>query len=183
MKAPHFLAALLIVSGMTAAAAADPTVRVTPRRDGSTRIDVVLDDAPLSRALSALSMRLGRPVTLSAPDRILDLELRGLEPEAALKRIAAIAGFEAIEGSAGWVVRDPNEPTVTLDATDEEIRSILRSVQRQCGIRNLMVDPEVKGKGTFLFAEVPCSLALRTILSSLGLSHETYPSVVRVKGS
>jgi hypothetical protein len=42
-------------------------------------------------------------------------------------------------------------------------------VQRQCGIRNLIIDPHVQGSGTFLFNRVPCRTALDTILKTMGL--------------
>ena len=34
--------------------------------------------------------------------------------------------------------------------------AILKNMQKQCGVKNLMIDPQVKGTGTFRFREVPC---------------------------
>lgn len=63
-----------------------------------------------------------------------------------------------------------SERVVTIDVKDGEIASILREVATQCGIRNLVLDREVQGKGTFLFQDVPCEAAFRAIFSSMGLA-------------
>jgi type II secretory pathway component HofQ len=62
------------------------------------------------------------------------------------------------------------EPTVTLDVKDEEVRAVLQSIKTQCGIRNLIVDPNVKGAATFVFHKVPCPMALSTVLATFGLA-------------
>lgn len=72
--------------------------------------------------------------------------------------------------------------TVTLDVKDAEARVILRSVQKQCGIRNLIIDPDVQGSGTFYFREVPCGKALSVILRTMGLAAQLHPnSIVTVE--
>ena len=43
------------------------------------------------------------------------------------------------------VVREKS--TVTLDVKDEDVRDILKSMQKQCGIKNLAIDPQVAGRG------------------------------------
>lgn len=172
--------AILFLSTGTLLAATE-LVRVVPTGDATGRVDVEARRARLSRVLGALEMRLGVPVTLAAADTMVDFRAKGILPAEALQRLAAQSGLEASEAAGGWVVRDPAEPAVTLDVVDEEVRAILASVKKQCGIRNILVDPNVTGRGTFLFDEVPCSLALKTIFASLGLESESYPSVVRVK--
>lgn len=62
------------------------------------------------------------------------------------------------------------EPRVTLDVKDMEVRPLLKNVQKQCGIKNLIVDPDVTGSGTFYFSDVPCSDAIPAILKTLGLA-------------
>jgi hypothetical protein len=71
-------------------------------------------------------------------------------------------------------VHNPGEPSVTLDVKDADVHEILKSMQRQCGIRNLMIDPSVQGSGTFLFTAVPCREAFEVVLRSTGLAAETY---------
>jgi hypothetical protein len=46
-------------------------------------------------------------------------------------------------------------------------------MQRQCGIKNLIIDPQVQGSGTFLFNQVPCRQAFDIVLRSLGLAAQT----------
>ena len=70
------------------------------------------------------------------------------------------------------------EPAVTIDVKDAEAAEILKSMQKQCGVRNLMIDPNVKGKGTFYFYEVPCRQAWSVVLRSMGLDSVVYSSSV-----
>lgn len=72
--------------------------------------------------------------------------------------------------------------TVTLDVKDGEARVILRSVQRQCGIRNMIVDRDVQGSGTFFFRDVPCAQAIPIVLRVMGLAGQVQGhSVMRVE--
>jgi hypothetical protein len=59
--------------------------------------------------------------------------------------------------------------TVTLDVKDGEVHDIFREIQKQCAIRNLVIDPGVEGKGTFLFRDVPCPAALDVVGHTMGL--------------
>jgi type II secretory pathway component HofQ len=73
-----------------------------------------------------------------------------------------------------------NEKTVTLDVKDEDVRVILRSMQKQCEIRNLVIDPKVQGSGTFVFHALPCRTAFETVTSTLSLKLDTYENDVVV---
>jgi type II secretory pathway component GspD/PulD (secretin) len=74
------------------------------------------------------------------------------------------------------------EPTVTLDVKDEDVRVILKSMQKQCGIRNLIIDKEVSGKASLVyFHDVPCSAAFRTIFRQFGLAGQSDQNVVSVE--
>jgi len=67
---------------------------------------------------------------------------------------------------------------VTLDVKDADVHVVLKSIQKQCGIKNLVIDPGVTGSGTFLFHNVPCNVALDTVLRMNGLAAKTYSSNV-----
>lgn len=67
---------------------------------------------------------------------------------------------------------------VTLDVKDADVHVVLQSIQKQCGIKNLVIDPGVTGSGTFLFHDVPCKVALDTVLRVNGLAAKTYSSSV-----
>jgi hypothetical protein len=71
--------------------------------------------------------------------------------------------------------------TVTLDVKDGEARVILESMQKQCGIRNMVIDPEVQGSGTFYFREVPCETAFRVVFRVMGLTGQVEPNIVTVE--
>jgi type II secretory pathway component GspD/PulD (secretin) len=72
------------------------------------------------------------------------------------------------------LARAPEPKTVTLDVKDEEIRVVLKSMQQQCGIKNLILDKEVQGKGTFLFRKLPCKTAFDTVFKTMSLRAVTY---------
>jgi hypothetical protein len=71
--------------------------------------------------------------------------------------------------------------TVTLDVKDGEARVILKDMQKQCGIRNLVIDPDVRGSGTFYFREVPCETAFRAVFRTLGLTGQVETNLVTVE--
>jgi hypothetical protein len=95
---------------------------------------------------------------------------------------AFAATTKRLDGDGKSVVRVA-ERTVTIDVKDAEAVAILKDLQKQCGVRNLMIDPQVKGTGTFLFRDVPCRQAWRIVLRSLGLDSVTYPSSVVTVGT
>ena len=76
------------------------------------------------------------------------------------------------------LARAPQPKTVTLDVKDEDVRVILKSMQKQCGIKNLIIDKEVQGSGTFLFRELPCKTAFDTVFKTMSLRAMTYGSDV-----
>ena len=69
-------------------------------------------------------------------------------------------------------------PTVTLDVKDEDVVVILKSMQKQCGIKNLIIDKEVQGSGTFLFRELPCKTAFDTVFRTMDLRAKAYSNDV-----
>lgn len=68
--------------------------------------------------------------------------------------------------------------SVSLDVKDEDVHVILRSMQKQCAIRNLIIDPKVEGKGTFLFHDVPCPTAFEVVTSTMSLKIVSYENDV-----
>ena len=67
---------------------------------------------------------------------------------------------------------------VTLDVKDGDVVVILRSMQKQCGIKNLVIDKEVQGKGTFIFNELPCERAFDTVFRTMDLRAKIYSNDV-----
>lgn len=93
----------------------------------------------------------------------------------------AVAAYSAkvknLDKPSGTIVVRAPERTVTLDVKDVEARVILKSMQKQCALKNLIVDPQVpQVNGTFHFKNVPCGTAFRVVLRSLGLDSVTYSS-------
>lgn len=84
--------------------------------------------------------------------------------------------------SSGAAASQPAVKTVTLDVKDADIRAILKSMQKQCGIKNLVIDKEVSGKGTFYFRDVPCEQAFKVVLRTMRLSSAFEPNSVLAVG-
>ena len=72
----------------------------------------------------------------------------------------------------------PKPRAVTLDVKDAEARVVLKSMQQQCAIKNLIIDPDVKGSGTFYFRGVPCEDAFPAVLNTMGLVGRFEPNDV-----
>jgi type II secretory pathway component HofQ len=72
-------------------------------------------------------------------------------------------------------------PTVTMDVKDADVRLILKSMQRQCGIKNLLIDKDVTGAGTIYFREVACETAFRTVFKQFGLTGQVEQNIVTVE--
>ncbi len=62
--------------------------------------------------------------------------------------------------------------TVTLDVKDADVRDVLKSMQKQCGIKNMIIDKDVAGQATFLFRDVPCETAFKVVLRTYGLASQ-----------
>ena len=88
--------------------------------------------------------------------------------------------FLAIVLLAAPVVAAEKPRAVTLDVKDEDVVIILKSMQKQCGIKNLVIDKDVQGKGTFLFRELPCDRAFEVVFETMSLRAKRYDSVVNV---
>ena len=76
------------------------------------------------------------------------------------------------------LARAPQPPTVSLDVKDEDVVVILKSMQKQCGIKNLIIDKEVQGKGTFIFHDLPCERAFDTVFRTMSLRAKVYSNDV-----
>lgn len=174
---------LLIASSLllfSSTAFASPTLRVSRASSTDQRLNVEIQNAPLSAVIRALELHLSKPVAVeTGAERLISFRARAILADDLL---AAIIGAEklTLESRDGWLaIRDPHEATVSLNVKDAELGIILRELKRQCGIRNIVVDPDVgERKGTFLFNEVPCSIAFKVVFNSLGLAAQLEPNSV-----
>jgi hypothetical protein len=165
VKATLAVAALLLTSAL---AQASVSVRRSPA--DAKRIDVAIVREPLSSALRALQLYVPNQIELAAEsDPLVTYRARGVMPIAALHAIARTAALPLSLERDCFVLRERVQG-VTLDVKDEDVQTILKMMQRQCGIRNLVIDRDVQGKGTFLFTNVPCRQAFNTVLVSFGLT-------------
>jgi hypothetical protein len=66
-----------------------------------------------------------------------------------------------------------NPKTVTLDVKDAEARDVLSSMKTQCGIKNMIIDLDVRpAPASFYFRDVPCDSAFRVVLRTYGLASQ-----------
>jgi len=97
-------------------------------------------------------------------------------------KVVLLACLLALAPLAANAAKTEEEPTVSLDVKDEDIRVILKSMKEQCGIKNLLIDKEVNGKAMFYFRDVPCSTAFDLVARTMGLAYHVEPnSVVDVR--
>lgn len=173
-------ALLLLVAGVATASAG--WFQVTPLKGrGDRRLRLVASDASTVAIVARLQRELDRRVLLDFEgDRMVSVHVNRATPPETLQALARAAGLTLVVSASTFTLRDASELTLTLDVKDADVRFIMREVKQQCGIKNMILDPEVKGTGTFLFDEVPCRLAIRTILASLGLGSEPYPDLLRI---
>ena len=161
---------------------ADVSVRRSDEKKGTINVNIV--DEPLSVAIAALQLYLPLGVEQrTGGDPHVTLKVRNALPEGVLRALALAARVDFVASEDRYTLKDHTEASVTLDVKDAEVRVILKSMKEQCGIRNLIVDPNVTGTGTFLFHDVPCRTAFDIVLRSLGLASAEYSnSVVTVGG-
>jgi len=160
------------------------TVSVKRSEDKAGTLNINIVDAPLSEAIAGLQFYLPLGVEQrTGGDPHVTLKVRNALPEGVLRALALAARVDFVASEDRYTLKDHTEASVTLDVKDAEVRVILKSMKEQCGIRNLIVDPNVTGTGTFLFHDVPCRTAFDIVLRSLGLASAEYSnSVVTVGG-
>lgn len=164
------LAALLLLFAQSLAAATVEVKQST--RAGEAVVSVAATKAPLSAVVAKLNATVGGGVELEKGfDKPVTLALSEVPRDKAWKRLASATGLRLIE-KEGRRLLMATEPTADLDVKDASLDAILASLQKQCGVRNVVVDPGVTGTGTFLFHDVPCTEAFEIVLRSLGLDGE-----------
>ena len=158
------------------------TVSVKRSAEKPKTVDVRIVDEPLSSAAKAIGIYLPHPVQIVLSDEPnVTFSAKHVSPEAALKAIATAANAKlTVEQDQYWI-RNDRDASITLDVKDQDVHTILKSMQKQCGIKNLVIDPGVQGSGTFIFDKVPCRTAFDVVLRTMGLTTFDYgDSVVSV---
>jgi hypothetical protein len=175
----------LLVGLLLVASPAMASISVRRSPYNAKRIDVYIVSERLTDAVGALELYLPKRVDMIlGTDPVVTYRAKEVSPATALRALVSAGKVELREDDERFWVRSAGEPAVTIDYKDGEVQEILKSMQRQCGIRNLMIDPNVKGTGTFMLTEVPCRQAFDVVLRTLGLTAQTYSNdIVRVEVS
>lgn len=153
-------------------------VKTVDRHAGT--VSLQASGASMHAFLRTVELRTGRSIVADFVDFRFRADIEGGTILETLEVLADRLGLELIEQGRTLVVRDAGDAAVRLDVVDASAKSIVESLARQCSIRNLMMDESIDVKGTFVFDDVPCSIAFRTVFGSLGLSGRLEPSSVLV---
>jgi type II secretory pathway component HofQ len=79
-----------------------------------------------------------------------------------------------VAAAASAAVPKPQK-TVTLSVKNAEVVDVLQSLKKQCGVKNLVVDPGVGGQvGSLYLKDVPCKTAFTLVLRMSGLDAKVY---------
>lgn len=162
---------LLFVSLSADAATSTPVARITVDRTRGTA-DLHIVRASLSDVLQLASLRSGVFFEGEIPDRSLTISMNDVPLDQLVASIADRAGLRLVEQRGRYRIVDLREPLVSLDVVEGEMRAIVASLARQCGIRNVMIDPGMEYTGTFRFEDVPCATAFRVVFESMGVRGE-----------
>jgi hypothetical protein len=120
----------------------------------------------------------------NAGEKVAEGRMRGLLFVLLLLSPTLFAATEKrLDGGPKPIIVRPAERTVTIDVKDAEAKVILAEMKKQCGIKNLIIDPGVEAKGTFYFHEVPCRQAFGVVLRSMGLDSITYTNSLITVGN
>lgn len=133
-------------------------------------VEVEARGASMYAYVRATELRTGVDIIPEFSDFAFDADVRG---DGALETFLGIAerlGLEVREERGRLIVTDATESTVSLDVSRRAAEEIVASLAAECGFRNVWIPRPLGVKGTFRFEEVPCSIALRTVIESLDLT-------------
>lgn len=178
MKAILVMACLLAASGLEIT----PTIRIDVDRTTKTA-DVRATGAALVDLTNAARLRAGTAVSGTIPDRTVTMSLRRVPLDDLVEVILSEAGLSVKREHGALHVRSVEERTASLDLVDADLEPTIRSLAEQCGIPNVMIDPNLKRSGaTFRFREVPCSSAFDVVFSTMRVNGRVGGSIVVVRG-
>ena len=157
--------------------------RVIPAEDGGKDLKIIFDDsikdevgssqpAAIARAADQMSALLAAPRSAGVPSRAPLAQ----QPQPAPRCRLPARSRPAARGPRSQRF---NGNPVTLDFTDADLRSVLRTFADISGL-NIVIDPKVDGKVNLSLHEVPWDQALDIILRSNGLGYEVDGTVVRI---
>ena len=173
---------LLLIALVLVAAPVFARTSIT-RSSTSERLNIAIANETLSSAVKALRPHLAQRVQIAiTEDPVIDFTAKNITAADALKGLASAAGATLTLDKGQYWIRKDREGRVTLDVKDQDIRTILASMKTQCGIRNLVIDRDVEGKGTFLFDKVPCRAAFDVVFRTMGLASVDYGNSVVTVG-
>jgi type IV pilus assembly protein PilQ len=162
--------------------------RVVPAEDGGKELKIYFDDsatdyvgtarpATVARAGDPMSALLASPRGAGVPGRVPLAQQTPPQPGAPMP-----LPVPADPGLSTSIPATPprfNGNPVTLDFTDADLRSVLRTFADISSL-NIVIDPKVEGKVNLSLHEVPWDQALDIILRSNGLGYEVDGTVVRI---
>jgi len=155
------LAALLVAWGAPAWGQASPA------RRASQRIDLDLEDRPLSEAVAEIARRSGAPV-LVGPDveARITIRLRKVQWKQALALVAERAGCEAQRRGRAWIVTRPRD-RIDVELYDANVRTALLLLARYAD-QSIVISPKITGTITLRLQNVSAARAIRAVAETAG---------------
>jgi hypothetical protein len=164
----HLLLATLVLAAIPLQAS------ITFEREGDPRkpaFSLSATREPLSAIAREITRQTGLTVRIDErANQVISLRIRARSHAELIRYVAAAARRSWSLESGVARIGGRAEPLVDLDVKDAEVRPVLETLRQQCGIRNLVIDPDVQGgSATFLFDGVPCEAAMRAVLHTYAL--------------
>jgi type IV pilus secretin PilQ/predicted competence protein len=162
--------------------------RVVPAEDGGKDLKIFFDDslndgagspgpAAMVSTTDPLNALMASSRTAGAPGRAPLAQQPQPQPGAPMPPVAPPLSQPATGGPSSG--QRFTGSLVTLDFTDADLRSVLRTIGDDSGF-NFVLDPKVDGKVDLHLTAVPWDQALDIILRSNGLAYEVDGTVVRI---
>ncbi len=168
IRALVFIAA----AGLVGAPAVGASLSIDSWRSrGVVRYSLDVRHETLGRVAAGLQRRTGLAIRVTEnPQQVVSLRVRDGSATELVRYLAAAAGRGYSIRGGGGTIDGRAEPRVDLDVKDADVHEVLDVLRLQCGIRNLVLDPGVEGRATFLFESVPCRTALAAVLRTYSLT-------------
>ena len=150
-------------------------------RTGGDGLRIMAIRATAEELRAALEPHLGRPLHIGSISPVT-IDHTGGDGRDLAWAVARSVGRVLAEGRDSYRVLRAEEATVTLDVQSMGSREVLREMARQCGVRNLALDPGLGNPAmTLSFEDVACRTAFEVVLRSSGWQAQSARGTMQVR--
>jgi hypothetical protein len=164
---------LLITGCLLWAATASASIQFERGKTGTSH-QLLASNEPLDEVAARITRETGmRIVVRGLGDQRVSMRIHARTLPELVRYVAAAARRSYTIANGVATIGKFAEPRVDMDVKDGDVLEVFETLRQQCGIRNLLIDPGVAGKATFLFDSVPCDAAFRAVLQTFALDSVT----------